>query len=267
MYAFTYSSPKTVRQAASALAKSEDGKLLAGGQTLLPTMKQRLAAPPALVDLSKVEGLAGIELKGRTVVIAAMTTHAAVATSAVVQQAIPGLAALAGMIGDPAVRNRGTIGGSIANNDPAADYPAACLALGATIVTNKRKLPAEQFFTGLFDTALEPGEIVVRVSFPIPGKAAYAKFRNPASRYAIVGVFVAKRGSDVRVAVTGAGASGVFRAPALEEALKKRFAPKSLEGISLPATGLNGDMHASPEYRAHLITVMAKRAVTAALGK
>jgi carbon-monoxide dehydrogenase medium subunit len=267
MYAFTYSSPKTVRQAASALAKSEDGKLLAGGQTLLPTMKQRLAAPPALVDLGKVDGLAGIELKGRTVVIGAMTTHAAVATSAVLQQAIPGLAAMAGMIGDPAVRNRGTIGGSIANNDPAADYPAACLALGATIVTNKRKLPAEQFFTGLFDTALEAGEIVVRVSFPIPGKAAYAKFRNPASRYAIVGVFVAKRGSDVRVAVTGAGASGVFRAPALEEALKKRFAPKSLEGISLPATGLNGDMHASPEYRAHLITVMAKRAVTAALGK
>jgi carbon-monoxide dehydrogenase medium subunit len=267
MYAFTYSSPKTVRQAASALAKSEDGKLLAGGQTLLPTMKQRLAAPPALVDLGKVDGLAGIELKGRTVVIGAMTTHAAVATSAVLQQAIPGLAAMAGMIGDPAVRNRGTIGGSIANNDPAADYPAACLALGATIVTNKRKLPAEQFFTGLFDTALEAGEIVVRVSFPIPGKAAYAKFRNPASRYAIVGVFVAKRGSDVRVAVTGAGASGVFRATALEEALKKRFSPKSLEGISLPATGLNGDMHASPEYRAHLITVMAKRAVTAAIGK
>ena len=267
MYAFTYSSPKTVRQAASALAKSEDGKLLAGGQTLLPTMKQRLAAPPALVDLGKVEGLAGIELKGRTVVIGAMTTHAAVATSAVLHQAIPGLAAMAGMIGDPAVRNRGTIGGSIANNDPAADYPAACLALGATIVTNKRKLPAEQFFTGLFDTALEPGEIVVRVSFPIPGKAAYAKFRNPASRYAIVGVFVGKRGSDVRVAVTGAGASGVFRATALEEALKKRFSPKSLEGISLPATGLNGDMHASPEYRAHLITVMAKRAVTAAIAK
>jgi carbon-monoxide dehydrogenase medium subunit len=267
MYAFSYASPKTVRQAASALAKSEDAKLLAGGQTLLPTMKQRLAAPSALVDLRQVEGLSGIEQRGRTIVIGAMTKHVDVANSPVVQAAIPGLAALAEGIGDPAVRNRGTIGGSIANNDPAADYPAAALALGATIVTNKRKLPAEQFFTGLFETALEPGEIVVKVAFPIPGKAAYAKFRNPASRYAMVGVFAAKRGSEVRVTVTGAGASGVFRASALEEALKKRFSPKSLDGLTVPATGLNSDIHASAEYRAHLIVVMAKRAVAAAIGK
>ncbi|MFO1151791.1 MAG: xanthine dehydrogenase family protein subunit M [Alsobacter sp.] len=267
MYAFSYHAPKTVRQAASLLAKSDDAKLLAGGQTLLPTMKQRLASPSALVDLGKVEDLAAIELKGRSLVIGAMTKHADVATSAIVREAIPGLAELAGHIGDPAVRNRGTIGGSIANNDPAADYPAACLALGATIVTNKRKLPADQFFAGLFDTALEPGEVVVKVSFPIPSRAAYAKFRNPASRYALVGVFVAKRGSEVRVAVTGAGSNGVFRATALEDALKKRFSPKSLDGLSLPATGLNGDIHASPEYRAHLITVMAKRAVAKALGE
>jgi len=268
MYAFNYVSPKTVRQAASALAKAaDDGKLLAGGQTLLPTMKQRLASPGTVIDLGKVDGLSGIELKGRSLVIGAMTKHADVAKSEIVQQAIPGLAALAGEIGDPAVRNRGTIGGSIANNDPAADYPAAALAMNATIVTNKRKIPADQFFTGLFDTALEPGEIVVKVSFPIPSRAAYAKFRNPASRYAMVGVFVAKRGSDVRVTVTGAGANGVFRATSLEEALKKRFSPKSLDGMTLPATGLNGDIHASPEYRAHLIVVMAKRAVTTAIGK
>lgn len=267
MYAFSYHQPKTVRQAASLLAKNEDGKILAGGQTLLPTMKQRLAAPPALIDLGKVEGLSGIELKGRSLVIGATTKHVQVATSEIVKQAIPGLAEMAGMIGDPAVRNRGTIGGSVANNDPAADYPAACLALGATIITNTRKIPAEQFFTGLFETALEPGEVIVKISFPIVSKAAYAKFRNPASRYAMVGVFVAKRGSDIRVAVTGAGSNGVFRAPALEEALKKRFSPKSLEGVSVSADGLNGDIHASPEYRAHLIGVMAKRAVTAAIGK
>lgn len=267
MYAFSYHSPKTVRQAVSLIAKSDDAKLLAGGQTLLPTMKQRLASPSALVDLGKIEDLAGIALKGRALVIGAATRHADVAASAVARQAIPGLAELAGHIGDPAVRNRGTIGGSIANNDPAADYPAACLALGATIVTNKRKIPAEQFFTGLFGTALEAGEVVVKISVPIPSRAAYAKFRNPASRYALVGVFVAKRGADVRVAVTGAGSNGVFRAAALEDALKKRFSPKSLDGIALPAAGLNGDIHASPDYRAHLITVMAKRAVTAALGK
>ena len=214
MYAFNYQRPKTVRQAAGLLAKAGgDGKLLAGGQTLLPTMKQRLASPAMLIDLNQVDGMGGIELKGRNLHIGAMTKHADVANSHIVKTAIPGLAALAEGIGDPAVRNRGTIGGSIANNDPAADYPAACLGLGATIVTNKRKIPADEFFTGMFDTALEDGEIITKVIFPVPQKAAYEKFPNPASRYAMVGVFVGKKGSDVRVAVTGAGANGVFRLP------------------------------------------------------
>ena len=268
MYAFNYQRPKTVRQAAGLLAKAGgDGKLLAGGQTLLPTMKQRLASPAMLIDLNQVDGMSGIELKGRNLHIGAMTKHADVANSHVVKTAIPGLAALAEGIGDPAVRNRGTIGGSIANNDPAADYPAACLGLGATIVTNKRKIPADEFFTGMFDTALEDGEIVTKVIFPVPQKAAYEKFPNPASRYAMVGVFVGKKGSDVRVAVTGAGANGVFRLPEFEAALKTRFNAKSLDGLTVPADGLNGDIHASPEYRAHLIGVMAKRAVNKALGK
>jgi carbon-monoxide dehydrogenase medium subunit len=268
MYAFNYQRPKTVRQAAGLLAKAGgDGKLLAGGQTLLPTMKQRLASPAMLIDLNQVDGMSGIELKGRNLHIGAMTKHADVANSHVVKTAIPGLAALAEGIGDPAVRNRGTIGGSIANNDPAADYPAACLGLGATIVTNKRKIPADEFFTGMFDTALEDGEIVTKVIFPVPQKAAYEKFPNPASRYAMVGVFVGKKGSDVRVAVTGAGSNGVFRLPEFEAALKTRFNAKSLDGLTVPADGLNGDIHASPEYRAHLIGVMAKRAVNKALGK
>lgn len=268
MYAFNYQRPKTVRQAAGLLAKAGgDGKLLAGGQTLLPTMKQRLASPAMLIDLNQVDGMSGIELKGRNLHIGAMTKHADVATSHVVKTAIPGLAALAEGIGDPAVRNRGTIGGSIANNDPAADYPAACLGLGATIVTNKRKIPADEFFTGMFETALDEGEIITKLIFPVPQKAAYEKFPNPASRYAMVGVFVGKKGSDVRVAVTGAGSNGVFRLPEFEAALKARFNAKSLEGLSVSADGLNGDIHASPEYRAHLIGVMAKRAVNKALGK
>lgn len=268
MYAFNYQRPKTVRQAAGLLAKAAgDGKLLAGGQTLLPTMKQRLASPAMLIDLGQVEGMSGIELKGRNLHIGAMTKHADVATSHVVKTAIPALAALAEGIGDPAVRNRGTIGGSIANNDPAADYPAACLGLGATIVTNKRKIPADEFFTGMFETALEDGEIITKVIFPVPQKAAYEKFPNPASRYAMVGVFVGKKGSDTRVAVTGAGSNGVFRVPEFEAALKARFNAKSLDGLSVPASGLNGDIHASPDYRAHLIGVMAKRAVNKALGK
>ncbi len=268
MYAFNYQRPKTVRQAAGLLAKAAgDGKLLAGGQTLLPTMKQRLASPAMLIDLGQVEGMSGIELKGRNLHVGAMTKHADVATSHVVKTAIPALAALAEGIGDPAVRNRGTIGGSIANNDPAADYPAACLGLGATIVTNKRKIPADEFFTGMFETALEDGEIITKVIFPVPQKAAYEKFPNPASRYAMVGVFVGKKGSDTRVAVTGAGSNGVFRVPEFEAALKARFNAKSLDGLSVPASGLNGDIHASPDYRAHLIGVMAKRAVNKALGK
>jgi carbon-monoxide dehydrogenase medium subunit len=194
-------------------------------------------------------------------VIGAMTRHADVASSPVVQQNIPALAALAHMIGDPAVRHRGTIGGSIANNDPNADYPAAALGLAATIITTKRKIVADDFFKALFETALEADEIITKVSFPVPKKAAYQKFRNPASRFALVGVFVAKRPSEIRVAVTGAGASGVFRVGEFEAALKKRFSPKSLEGLTIPADGLAGDIHGSAEYRAHLVGVLARRAV------
>ncbi|MGX5733967.1 FAD binding domain-containing protein [Bosea thiooxidans] len=267
MYAFTYHKPTSARQAATLLAKKEDAKLLAGGHTLLPTMKQRLASPAAIVDLGACADLKGITAKGRNIVIGAMTTHAEVAASPEVQAAIPALAHLASHIGDPHVRNRGTIGGSVANNDPAADYPAALLALGATVITNKRKLPAEEFFTGLYETALEEGEIITKVSFPLVSKAGYAKFRNPASRYAMVGVFVAKRGSDVRVAVTGAGEGGVFRWPEAEAALKLRFAPKSLDGVKHGSKGINGDIHADPEYRAHLIGVMTRQAVAQATGK
>jgi aerobic carbon-monoxide dehydrogenase medium subunit len=267
MYAFTFHRPQTLRQAANLLAKNEEAKLLAGGHTLLPTMKLRLAGPPQLVDLSLVEGLAGIEMTGRSLTIGAMTRHNDVNTSPVVQQNIPVLAKLAGMIGDPAVRHMGTIGGSIANNDPNADYPAACLGLGATIVTNKRRIKADEFFTGMFSTALEPSEIITKVIFPVPKKAAYQKFRNQASRFALVGVFVSKRGSDLRVAVTGAGSNGVFRVPSFEEALKKRFSPKSLEGMSIPADGMNSDIHGSAEYRAHLVGVLARRAVAEAIGK
>jgi aerobic carbon-monoxide dehydrogenase medium subunit len=264
MYAFDYHRPTSLRQAASLLGKAEDPKILAGGHTLLPTMKLRLAAPKNLIDLGQVAELRGIEVSGRLVTIGAMTRHAEVAAAAEVREAIPALTELAEMIGDPHVRARGTIGGSVANNDPAADYPAACLALGATIVTNQRKIAAADFFQGLFTTALEEGEIVTKVSFPIPQKAAYAKFRNPASRYALVGVFVAKRAADIAVAVTGAGQNGVFRVPSFEEALKKRFSAKSLEGLTVPADDLVSDIHADAAYRAHLVGVMARRAVQAA---
>jgi carbon-monoxide dehydrogenase medium subunit len=264
MYAFEYHRPTSVRQAANLAAKAEDMKFLAGGHTLLPTMKMRLAAPANLIDLGQVAELRGIERSARSVTIGAMTKHAEVANSTDVREAIPALAEMAEMIGDPHVRNRGTIGGSIANNDPAADYPAACLALGATVVTNRRKIAADDFFRGIFETALEEGEIITKVSFPIPSKAAYAKFRNPASRYALVGVFVAKRSSEVRVAVTGAGSNGVFRVPAMEQALGQRFSAKSLDGIAVPPDGMNSDIHADAAYRAHLVAVMARRAVQAA---
>jgi aerobic carbon-monoxide dehydrogenase medium subunit len=267
MYSFTFHRPETIRQAINLLSKNEDAKLLAGGHTLLPTMKLRLANPPQLIDLSRIEGLTGIALKGRSIEIGAMTRHVDVHISPVVQQAAPVIAKLAGLIGDPAVRHMGTIGGSIANNDPTADYPAACLGLGATIITNKRRIKADDFFTGMFSTALEPTEIITKVSFPLPKKAAYQKFRNQASRYALVGVFVSKRGSDIRVSVTGAGGDGVFRVTAFEEALKKRFSPKSLDGLTVPADGLNSDIHGSAEYRAHLIGVLARRAVAEAIGK
>jgi carbon-monoxide dehydrogenase medium subunit len=229
--------------------------------TLLPTMKQRLAAPSHLVDLNGLDDLRRIVVDAKSVTIGAMARHVTVATSADVAKAIPALAALAGMIGDPAVRNRGTIGGSVANDDPAADYPAACLALGATIHTDKRAILADEFFKGLFETALEDGEMVLKISFPIPEKAAYEKFRNPASRYAIVGVFVAKGPAGVRVAVTGAGSEGVFRAAAFEAALAADFSSKALQGLEISPDGLSSDIHADAEYRAHLIAVMARRAV------
>jgi aerobic carbon-monoxide dehydrogenase medium subunit len=263
MYAFDYHRPQSLAGAVSDLAKP-DAKALAGGMTLLPTMKQRLASPASLVDLKNVRELAGIAREGDNLVIGAMARHAEVAHSNVVRAAIPAVAKLAGGIGDPHVRNMGTIGGSLANNDPAADYPAAALALGATIVTNERRIAAQDFFTGLFETALETGELITQVSFPIPQKAAYMKFANPASRYALVGVFVAKTTSGVRVTVTGAGSSGVFRAEEFEAALNANFSPAALDGVSMPASGLNSDLHGDADYRAHLIGVMAKRAVASA---
>ena len=220
-------------------------------------MKQRLAAPSALVDLGRIPDLVGIERTPDSLTIGAMTTHAMVAES-------PAIAEMAQIIGDPAVRHRGTLGGSVANNDPAADYPAALLALGATVRTDRREIPAEDYFRGLFETALDAGEIVTAVSFPVPRRAAYQKFRNPASRYALVGVFVAERQSDVRVAVTGAGSDGVFRWTEAETALAQDFAATSLNGMAPPPDGLNGDIHADADYRAHLIGVMARRAVEAA---
>jgi carbon-monoxide dehydrogenase medium subunit len=265
MYEFKYHRPTTVRQAAGLLARQEEAKLLAGGHTLIPTMKLRLAGPKHIIDMSKIEGLSGIEAGARSVTIGAMTKHNDVAISPVVQEAIPALAALAAQIGDPAVRHMGTIGGSVANNDPNADYPAACLGLGAIIITNKRRIAADEFFKGLFETALEPDEIITKVQFPKVNKAAYVKFPNPASRYALVGVFVSKRGSEIRVAVTGAGGNGVFRVKSFEDALKKRFGPKSLEGMTIPAEGMGGDIHGSAEYRAHLVGVLARRAVAAAV--
>lgn len=262
MFAFNYHRPSSLRKAATLLAAAEDGKLLAGGHTLIPTLKQRLASPGDLIDLSGLPELSGIALSGRTLSIGAMTRHAEVAASPVVKEAAPALAYLASLIGDPAVRNRGTIGGSIANNDPSADYPAACLGLGATIITNQRRIEVDDFFLGLFETALEPGEIITRIAFPAVRKAAYEKFPNPASRYAMVGVFVARRTADIRVAVTGASQSGVFRWREAEEALKKRFASKSLEGVPTPpADDMIDDIHGSGAYRSHLVGVMAKRAV------
>jgi carbon-monoxide dehydrogenase medium subunit len=262
MHAFKYHRPSSVNDAA-ALAKGE-AKLLAGGQTLVQTMKLRLASPSDIIDLGTIKDLAGIKSDGKTVTIGAMTRHADVAHSADVKKAIPALAALAGMIGDRQVRAMGTIGGSLANNDPAADYPAAVLGLGATVITNKRKLSPDEFFKGMFTTALGDGEIITAVSFPAPKRAAYVKFKNPASRFAIVGVFVADFGGSVRVAVTGAG-PGVFRQADMEKALAAKFAPESVASVKQKADGLNTDLHASAEYRAHLVSVMAKRAVAAAI--
>ncbi len=263
MYDFQYQRPSSVADAVKAIKASDEAKLVAGGMTLIPTLKQRLAKPSALVDLGALKDLVGIKVAGGTVTIGAMTTHFAVSTSADVKKAIPALAHLAAHIGDPAVRNRGTIGGSISNNDPAADYPAGLVGLGATVQTNERQIPADEFFKGMFETALKPGEIVTAVSFPVPEKAAYMKFPNPASRYAMVGVFVAKTKSGPRVAVTGA-APCVFRQKDMEAALAKTWSADAVAGIKQKADGLNSDIHASSEYRAHLVTVMAKRAVAAA---
>jgi carbon-monoxide dehydrogenase medium subunit len=259
--AFNYSTPATVADAVRA-AGGSGAKLLAGGQTLLSSMKLGLAAPEALVDLGQVAELKGITVAGGAVKIGAMTTHAAVAASAEVQKAIPALAALAGNIGDRQVRNRGTIGGSLANNDPAACYPSAALGLGATIHTHKRTIAADDFFKGMFETALADGEVITAVSFPVPERAGWQKFKQPASRFSIVGVFVSKGPQGVRVAVTGAGAC-VFRAKALEAKLSASWAAASCDGVTIPADGLNSDLHGSAEYRAALIPVLAKRAVAA----
>ena len=261
MYTFDYQRPTSAAAAASAL--QGDARYLAGGQSLVQAMKLRLAQPSDLIDLGAIAELKGIKEEAGGVTIGAMTRHADVASSAVVKRLIPALAALAELIGDPQVRNRGTIGGSISNNDPAADYPGALLALGATVRTNKREIAADAFFTGMFETALERDEIVTAVHFPKPERAAYVKFPNPASRYSMAGVFVARTGGGVRVAVTGAGPTA-FRWVDAENALAKDFSAKALDGLTVAADGLNADIHASAEYRAHLVTVMAKRAVAAA---
>jgi carbon-monoxide dehydrogenase medium subunit len=269
MYSFDYVRPSSVAEAAQALAGG-DATLIAGGHTLIPTLKQRLASPKTVVDISQLSELKGIRRDGNNLVIGAGTTHAEVASSPEVRSSIPALAHLADGIGDAQVRHRGTIGGSVANNDPAADYPAAVLGLGATIVTDKSQLDADSFFTGLFSTALQPGEIITSIRFPIPEKAGYAKFEQRASRYCLVSVFVARMpggifsSGDVRVAVSGAGQNGVFRVSEMENALKSNFAPSAVSGITVPASGLMSDMHGSADYRAALITALAERAVEAA---
>jgi aerobic carbon-monoxide dehydrogenase medium subunit len=262
----SYHRPNTVTEAAKLAAADPDARVLAGGQSILPSMKLGLLVPSGFIDLEDIGELRGIFRDGKRIAIGAMTTHASVAESREVQSDLPALARLAGGIGDAQVRNRGTIGGSLANSDPAADYPAAVLGLGATIRTSEREIAADAFFKGLFETALHPGELITRVDFPIPDRASYVKFRQPASRFAIVGVFVAQTGKTARVAVTGAGTCA-FRVKALEDALAKNFAPAACDGISIPAATLNSDIHGSAEYRAHLIPVLARRAVQQALGK
>lgn len=265
MYQTTYHRASSVDEAASLFAKGSEAQFLAGGQTLLPVMKQRLASPSDVIDLGKIKELIGVEASGDTLTIKAATPHYDVATSEAAKKAIPALAYLASLIGDPAVRYRGTIGGSIANNDPAADYPAALLGLGATVKTNKRSISAEDFFKGLFTTALEDGEIITAVSFPVPAKAGYAKMRHPASRFALTAVFVAQtKSGEIRVAATGASQSGVMRVSAIEAALKANWSPSALDNVSIPASGLLADIHGTAEYRANLVKVMAQRAVAAA---
>ena len=261
MYSFDFETPSTVADAVKALAR-EDAQALGGGQTLIPTLKQRLASPSVLVSLNRIKEMIGVRKEGDALVIGGATPHAVVAKDAM--SIYPAVAHLAGMIGDPAVRTRGTIGGSLANNDPSACYPAAVLASGATVVTSNRRVAADDFFEGLFTTALEPGEIITEVRFPIPQKANYQKFLQPASRFALVGVFVARYADGVRVAVTGASEDGVFRWSAAEKALSGNFSADAIAGLKADAGGMIGDMHGTPDYRAHLVKVMTARAVAAA---
>jgi len=265
MYEFNYHKPQTIQDAVKLFTEVDDGIYLAGGHTLIPSMKVRLRAPTDVIDISGIDGLSGINEESGALVIGALTTHDAVATSDIVRRAIPAINDLAGGIGDAQVRNRGTIGGSVANSDPAADYPAALLGLGATIRTDRRELNADSFFTGMFETALEEDEIIQAIELPIVEAAAYVKFPNPASRYATVGVFVCRHGDEVRVAITGAAPS-VFRCAEMEEALKKDFTADALANIQLSANDMNSDLHASAQYRAHLCCVMARRAVTKLTG-
>ena len=260
MHTFSYVKAKSIKEAGELLAANADAKLLAGGMTLIPTMKARLAQPSHLIDIGDIAELTGIEVKDGKLTIGAATKHVEVAKSAVVKKAIPALAYLAGQIGDPQVRNRGTLGGSLANNDPAADYPSAALSLNATIVTSKREIAADEFFQSLFSTALGASEMIVKIVFPVPAKAAYEKFPHPASGFAMAGAFVSQRGKDVRVAITGAG-PGVFRWKEAEAALGKKLSAAAIEGLTVDATDLNEDMHGTKEYRANLAKVMTKRAV------
>ncbi len=263
MYDFAYHKPSSVADAVKLLSADPEARPISGGQTLLPALKHRLNRPTSLVDLSGIAELKGIKREGDKITVGALTRHIEVQNNPDIKAAIPALAYMATVIGDIQVRNRGTMGGSVANNDPAADYPAAVLALDATLVTDKRRIASDDFFQGMFTTALEPGELLVAIEFPVPEKSGYAKMRNPASRYVMAGVFVAKTKGGVRVVVNGAG-PGVFRQTEMERALAANWSPDAVAGIKQPAEGLNGDIHGSAEYRAHLVTVMAKRAVAEA---
>ena len=265
MYTFDYHRPATLKEAAALLKKIENARPISGGQSLTPSLKMRLSQPPALVDLGSIEELRTITLEAAVLTIGAGMRHSEVAESKDVKISLPALAKLAAGIGDRQVRNLGTLGGSLANNDPAADYPAAALGLGATVHTNRRSIPADKFFTGLYETALKPGEIITSVQFPLPKRAAYVKFKQPASRFALVGVFVSEGGGQVRVAVTGA-ANTVFRMKDVEKKLSEKFAPEAIARVKVAADKLNSDLHASADYRAHLISVLAQRAVGEALG-
>lgn len=264
MYETNYHRASSVEDAVKLRSANEEGRYLSGGMTLIATMKQRLAAPSDLVDLRHIESMKGITVEGRRVRIGAATPHAEVAASAALRAVCPAICELAGMIGDPHVRHMGTIGGSVVNNDPAADYPSAVLALNATVITDRREIAAADYFQGMFDTALEEGELITAISFEAPEKAGYAKFPNPASRYALTGVFVAKTATGVRVAVTGAGSTGVFRATEIEEALASDWSAEALSAVRINPSMMMEDMHGTAEYRANLVKVMAKRAVAAA---